>query len=210
MKGLLLLSGGIDSPVAGMLLLKNGFELDLLHMDNRPFADDAGYEKVLKLAKIIASHSSSEVKLLVAPHGTTAQASIAEKCGRHVQCVLCRRFMYRAAGAIAKAGGYDFLATGENLGQVASQTLDNLHAENEAVGVPILRPLIGWDKVEIVDTAREFGTYEASIEPSLCCLLAPKKPAISAKLERIKEEEGKLDVVGIVKEAVEKTEHIVL
>ena len=210
MRALVLLSSGIDSPVAAALVARSGTGVDLLHMDNRPFSDDEGRDKAIRLAKHIAGMIPGPTRLIVAPHGESAQREIGRHCETRLQCVLCRRFMYRTACAIGREQGHTAIVTGENLGQVASQTLDNLRAESPAADLPVLRPLIGWDKMEIVAAATELGTFEISVEPSLCCLLAPEKPSIRATLATVLKEEEKLDVEGIVRRSIEGIEIIEL
>jgi len=198
LKGVLLLSGGIDSPVAGTMMLDRGFDLALLHMDNRPFTDDREYGKVLGLVRQLAKHAGRDLEAFAAPHGVAAQAIVAKSCDRRFHCVLCRRFMLRTAGALARKVGAEFVVTGESLGQVASQTLKNLTSEDGATELPILRPLIGLDKSEVVERARKLGTFDVSTAPGLCCTIVPEKPATAASLEKILAEEAKLDIAAIV------------
>jgi len=203
MKGVLLLSGGIDSPVAGIMMLERGMDLILLHMDNRPFTDDRQLEKVKGLASVLSKKAGRELTCYSAPHGMAAQALLAKSCDRHFHCVLCRRMMLRTAEALAKREGADFIVTGESLGQVASQTLRNIRTEDCATTLPILRPLIGLDKQEVVERARVLGTFEVSTAPGLCCTIVPEKPATAAQLNRILEEEAKVDVAAMVQKEID-------
>jgi thiamine biosynthesis protein ThiI len=197
LKGVLLLSGGIDSPVAGAMMLERGLDLVLLHMDNRPFTDDREFAKVLGLVQRLSALAGKSLEAYAAPHGMAAQPILAKLCERRFHCILCRRMMLRTADALARKMSADFIVTGESLGQVASQTLRNILAEDGAATHPVLRPLIGMDKSEVVARGRMLGTFEVSTAPGLCCTIVPDKPATAADIERIIKEEGKLDVAEI-------------
>ena len=196
MKGLLLLSGGIDSPVAGYLMGRQGLELVLAHFDNRPFTSDEEVDKAVSLMRRLDDALGSRSKKLLVPHGKT-QAEFAKNCRRNMECVLCRRMMLRVAERLAEKYGAEFIVTGESLGQVASQTLANINVEERATKLPILRPLIGFDKVEIERIAKRIGTYEISIRPGLCCTIAPKKPSTYAKIANAVDEEAKVDLEAL-------------
>ena len=152
----------------------------------------------------------SGAKLYIIKHGFIDQAEIIKKCERRYTCVLCRRMMFRIASAIAKIEKADFLITGENLGQVASQTLDNLVVVTDVVKIPILRPLLTYDKQEIMDLAKEIGTYDLSILPSNNCSAVPNKPATSAKLDKILEEEKKINIKNLIDKAADGLEEIII
>lgn len=201
MKGVSLVSGGIDSPAATYLMLERGVEVVAVHMDNRPFTDDKEVNKALDMVDRLAAGAGSPIKTYIVPHGRN-QTQIARATRRNLGCVFCRRMMLRVAERICELEGADFIITGESLGQVASQTLTNIRAESQAVGVRILRPLIGLDKLEIEAIAREAGTFEVSTRPGLCCTLVPKYPSTSAGLKQVLEEEGKLDIEGMVEVSV--------
>lgn len=190
MKIVVLMSGGIDSPVAAYLLAQN-HEVILFHMDNRPFTDDRERGKVEKLVKKLREAAGKEMALYTAPHGAVSQAAFAKACTSRYQCVLCKRMMLRTAQALAKKLGADAIGTGESLGQVASQTLQNMYVEESVVDIPVLRPLLGLDKTEIMEIAREIGTYEISVLPAGGCTAVPSKPSVKAELEKILEEEEK-------------------
>ena len=207
MKAVLLLSGGIDSPVAGHMMLAQGHELILLHMDNRPFTDDREHEKVKRLALGLNEAAGRPLKFYIAKHGE-AQAGFAKNTNRHYHCILCRRMMLRVAEELAQKEGACAIVTGESLGQVASQTLTNIKVEEQAVGIPILRPLIGLDKVEIMDMARDLGCYEISTSPGLCCTIVPNKPSTKARLDNILEEEAKIDIEAMVEQELVEMELI--
>ncbi len=202
MKVISMLSGGIDSPVATYLALQAGLEVTALHMDNRPFTDDREVEKTRTLAAHIARAADAELPLYLAAHGAN-QTSIARFTDTHLQCLLCRRQMYRTAVELAHRIGAQAIVNGESLGQVASQTLTNLQAIDAACSLPILRPLIGLDKIEIERIARRIGTLEISTLPSLCCSIVPDKPATGARLGRVLAEEAKLDLERMSHRALE-------
>ncbi len=193
MKGVVLLSGGIDSPVAGYLMGRQGMELVLVHFDNRPFTSDEEVEKALGLMRKLDQALGISTKKILVPHGK-AQAEFAKNCRRNMECVLCRRMMLRVAEGLAIKHGAGSIVTGESLGQVASQTLANIYVEERATKLPILRPLIGFDKVEIERIAKRIGTYEISIRPGLCCTIAPKKPSTYSRLAQAADEESKVDI----------------
>ncbi|NOQ38631.1 hypothetical protein GQ472_07150 [archaeon] len=207
MKLVTLLSGGIDSPVATHLMLDKGCDIIAVHMDNNNFTDNRSLEKVKTLLKTIAKHRNTKIKLCIAKHGPTL-SEIMKKCDRKLTCVLCKRFMYRIAEEIAKKEKAEGIITGESMGQVASQTLDNLHIEDSAVNTRILRPLIGLDKTEIIDIAKEIGTYDISILPEQCCSQVPKFPETHGKLKEIEIAESKIDVKALVKKSVESVKII--
>lgn len=196
MRGVVLLSGGIDSPVAAYLVGRQGMELVLAHFDNRPFTSDKEIEKALSLMRRLDEVLGRKSKKLLVPHGK-AQTEFARSCARNMECVLCRRMMLKVAERIADAEGAGFIVTGESMGQVASQTLANILVEERATRLPVLRPLIGYDKVEIERIAKEIGTYEISIGPGLCCTIAPKKPSTYSRLPKVLEEEGRVDIQAL-------------
>jgi len=176
LKGLVLLSGGIDSPVAAYMMARQGVDIILVHFDNRPFTSDAEVDKAKKLMEQLDRAAGRKLGKVLVPHGTT-QTEVAKNCRSNMQCVLCRRTMFRVAERLARRYGAGAIITGESMGQVASQTLANILVEERATALPVLRPLIGLDKVEIERIAKEIGTYEISTLPGLCCTIAPKKPS---------------------------------
>ncbi len=198
-----LLSGGIDSPVAAHLMIERGAELVTLHMDNRPYGGlEHQLTKVRQMAKLLEELHGQKIRQFAAPHGAN-HAAFLGKCKAGLHCVLCRRMMLRVAGALARRDGAQALVTGESLGQVASQTLQNIAAEYPAAPVPILRPLIGLDKQEIIEIAKKIGTYEISIQPGSCCTAVPERPATRARLHDIEAEEARLDLGALVKATVD-------
>lgn len=196
-RGAMLMSGGIDSPVALDRLLSRGHDLFTVHLDNRPFTDDTPLAKVVDHLKVLSARHGRRIPLYVLPHGPT-QIALMRGTDRHVGCVMCRRFMWRTAERIAEREGATFLATGEALGQVASQTLSNMRTATSAVRLPIVRPLIGFDKLEIEREAKTIGTYEISTRPGICCQAVPDRPATRSSLVQILREEERIDVEAIV------------
>ena len=203
-KAIALISGGIDSAVAGALALEQGMQPVFLHFDTVPIGNTKGREKTMLLARHLARLFGKKINVIVVPHSETLFA-ITKNCDRKFACVLCRRMMLRIAGRIAKKKKAGALLTGESLGQVASQTLANLNAEHSAVSIPIIRPLLGLDKLQIEKLAKKFATFETSILPSACCSI-PSKPATKASAALILEEEKKLDIEKLVGNAVKKIE----
>jgi len=202
-RGVMLMSGGIDSPVALHYLLRQGHELLAVHMDNRPFTDDSPLQKVVDHLAVLRERYQQPIPLYIVPHGST-QVTLMRNTDRHVGCVLCRRFMWRSAERIAEREQASFLATGEALGQVASQTLSNMRSATASVRLPIVRPLIGFDKHEIEAVAKSIGTYAISTRPGVCCQAVPDKPATRSNLVQILQEEERIDVDRIIDDCVRK------
>ncbi len=202
MKAVVLLSGGIDSPVAAYLMAHAGAEVVLLHMDNRPFADDESIERVKKLAVRIGEAAGCEIPLYSAPHGPSQEA-IMHGAERPYQCVMCKHAMQTTAREFCKRVGADAIVMGDSLGQVASQTLMNIAAEFVDIGFTILRPLIGLDKLEIEAIAKEIGTYGISIMPSTGCTALPEKVVTMAKPEKIRVFSDKCGLEAVAVKAAE-------
>ncbi len=208
-KGLLLLSGGIDSPVAGYMMAKRGMTVDCLHFHSYPYTNMQAKEKVVDLAKILSEYTCGTKLCTVSV--THIQEAIHEKCRPDFMITLLRRFMYRIAERHAKRIGALCLITGESLGQVASQTIEGITSSNSVVEeMPVLRPLIGFDKNEIIDRSVKMGAYETSILPfeDCCTVFLPDFPAIRPKMSDILREEAKLDVEGLIEEAFASIEKI--
>ena len=182
-KAIALISSGIDSPVAAWMMKEKGLEVIGLHMDNRPFTDARQISKTKRLCRIVGIR-----KLYVARHGL-AMSDLISKINRRFTCIICRRMMFRTAERVAEKEGARFIVTGDSLGQLASQTLDNLTVNDQATKLIVLRPLLCYDKQEIVNIAKKLGTYDISIEPPGCCRLVPSNPATKSNLEQIREEE---------------------
>ena len=210
-KGVLLLSGGIDSPVAGYMMAKRGMKMDCLHFHSYPYTNLQAKEKVIDLARILSEYTCGTKLCTVSV--THIQEAIHEKCKPELMITLLRRFMYRIAERHAKRVGGQCLVTGESLGQVASQTIEGITSSNSVVEeLPVLRPLIGFDKNEIIDISVKMGAYETSILPfeDCCTVFLPDFPAIRPKLADILREEAKLDVEGLIEEAFASLEKIEL
>ena len=210
-KGLLMISGGIDSPVAGHMIAKRGMRVECLHFHSYPYTNDKAKEKVIDLATILSQYTG--VTKLYTVSVTHIQEEIHEKCKAELMITLLRRFMFRIAERHALLISAQSLFTGESLGQVASQTIEGMTSSNSVVEkLPVLRPLVGFDKNEIIDRAVKIGTYETSILPyeDCCTVFLPDFPAIRPKLKDILAEEAKLDVEGLIKEAFTTMEKIEL
>ena len=193
-KAMLLLSGGIDSPVAGYMLMKRGVEIEAVYFHSFPFTSDRAKEKVIELCKVLANYPG-KMRLHVV-NFTEALKEIGENTPDEFLTLMMRRMMVRIAEKIANNIGAKALITGESLGQVASQTLEALVATNEVATMPIFRPLIGFDKVEIMELANKIGTYEISIEPyaDCCTLFVPKHPKTRPNLSSVQNAERGLDI----------------
>ncbi len=200
-KGLLLISGGIDSPVAGYLTCKRGMKLNCLHFHSFPYTGDAAKEKVIELTKKIGEYNGG-INLFVVSF-THIQEAIHKNCPEEFMITLMRRFMMRIAERLAIQQGDQAIITGESLGQVASQTIESITSSNSVVTMPVLRPLITFDKLDIIEISRKIDTYETSILPyeDCCTVFLPKYPAIKPNLERVRRAEQKLDVEALIDEA---------
>lgn len=201
MKLVSLVSSGIDSPVATYLLSRHGEDVILVHGDIRPYTDDREVENFIDLAKHLKKHMSGDLKGYLVPHGN-ALSFFKEKCKQRFTCVLCKRMLLRYAEKIAEDEHAEAIIMGDSLGQVASQTLQNLRVVEEAANIPVLRPLIGFDKEDIVRIAKEIGTYDLSIQKSQACTAVPNKPATRAKLEDIQYEEKKINIDELLVQAI--------
>lgn len=208
--GFLMLSGGIDSPVAGYMMCKRGMKLSSVHFHSYPYTGEAAKEKVITLGKMIAEYSAG-MKLYVVKF-TKIQEAIHERCAEDLMITMMRRFMMRITERLAKMHGGQAIVTGESLGQVASQTVESITSSNSVVEMPVFRPLIAFDKLETIEIAEKIGTYETSILPyeDCCTVFLPKYPAIKPKMERILKEEARLDVESLIEEALQDVEVIYL
>ena len=207
-KGLVLLSGGIDSPVAAWMMAKRGMLIEAVHFHSYPYTSPRAQQKVEELAEILASycgHFKMHVINLL-----PIQEQIVMNCPEEETTILVRRFMMRIAEKIAEKRNCMMLITGENLGHVASQTAESLVVTDASVSKPVMRPLIAMDKVDIMEKAKEIGTYEKSIEPyeDCCTVFLPKHPTTKPRLERILDSESKLDCEALIAAAVDSEEII--
>ena len=202
----LLLSGGIDSPVAGWMIAKRGVQINAVHFHSFPYTSEQAKEKVLDLARKL-SYSCCGIKVHIVPF-TDIQLQIRDKCPEEYTTLIMRRFMMRIAERIAKGEESGALITGESIGQVASQTMEALGTTDCVVSMPVFRPLIGFDKSEIIEIARKIDTLDLSSLPyeDCCTIFTPKHPATKPKMEKILQGESQLAVEKLINEALEKTE----
>ena len=202
----LLLSGGIDSPVAGWMIAKRGVHINAVHFHSYPYTSDRAKEKVLDLARIL-SESCCGIRVHIVPF-TKIQMEIHEKCPDEYTTLIMRRFMMRIAERVAISEKSEALITGESIGQVASQTMTALGTTDMVVDMPVFRPLIGFDKREIIDIAEKIGTMETSSLPyeDCCTVFTPRHPATHPKMDKILEGESKLDMEALIQEAIDGIE----
>ena len=209
-RGMLMISGGIDSPVAGYMMAKRGMKLDAIHFHSYPYTSELAKEKVITLAKMVGEYTSG-INLYVVPF-TKIQEEIHKNCPEDLMITLMRRFMMRISEKIAYKTHAQTIITGESLGQVASQTIESITSSNSVVKMPVLRPLIALDKLEIIKIAEDIGTYETSILPyeDCCTVFLPKFPAIKPKLSVVESCESVLDIDGLINDALNGVEKITL
>ena len=207
-RGLMLISGGIDSPVAAYMMCKRGMKIDCLHFHSFPYTGEAAKEKVKDLCKIVGEYNGG-INLHVVSF-THIQEAIHKNCPEEFMITLMRRFMMRIAEIMAKRLGCQAIITGESLGQVASQTIESITSSNSVVSIPVLRPLIAFDKIDIVEISRKIDTYEISILPyeDCCTVFLPKYPAIKPNLEKVIKAESILDVEDLINQALNNVEVI--
>lgn len=209
-KGLVLLSGGIDSPVAAWMMAKRGMMIEAVHYHSYPYTSPRAQEKVEELARIVASYCG-RIRMHVI-NLLPIQEEIVKNCPEEETTILVRRFMMKIAEQIAQKNDCMMLITGENLGQVASQTAEALVVTDNSVSMPVMRPLIAMDKTDIMEKAEEIGTFETSIQPyeDCCTVFLPKHPTTKPQLAKIEKSESLLDVETLVKNAVESEEIITI
>ena len=211
-KAMLLLSGGIDSPVAGYMIAKRGVQIEATYFHAPPYTSDRAKQKVVDLAKLVSRYSGPMVLNVV--NFTDIQLAIYEKCPHDELTIIMRRYMMRIAEELGKKSGCLGLITGESIGQVASQTMQSLYCTNEVCEMPVFRPVIGFDKQEIIDLSEKIGTYETSIQPfeDCCTIFVAKHPVTKPNLNIIKQHEHNLDEVieQLMKTAIETTEKIIV
>ena len=207
-KACLLLSGGIDSPVAGFMIAKRGVELCCVHYHSFPYTSERAREKVLELARELSEYCG-KMRVHVVPF-TEIQLKIHELCPENFTTLIMRRYMMRIAERLARADGAQALITGESVGQVASQTMEALGCTDEVVGMPVFRPLIGMDKSEIIERAERIGTFETSSLPyeDCCTVFTPKHPATHPRVELVRKAEEALDSEALIEAAIAGTEVI--
>jgi thiamine biosynthesis protein ThiI len=203
---MLMLSGGIDSPVAGYLMAKRGVEVNCVYYHSHPYTSERAKDKVKDLAKILAEYTE-KINLYIVPF-TEIQMDIIDKCREDELTIIMRRFMMRIACKLADIYGIDSVSTGESIGQVASQTMDGLIVSDACSDRPAFRPLIAMDKTDIMDIARKIETFETSILPyeDCCTIFVPKHPKTNPKLDKIKKGEEKLNIEELIERSIENTE----
>ncbi len=208
--GLLLLSGGIDSPVAGYMMAKRGVSLECVHFESFPYTSERAKEKVLELAKILCDYTM-RVRVHVISL-TEIQEELRDNCDEDYFTLLLRRYMMALSLRLAHELNCDALITGESLGQVASQTMKAIHVVNEMADIPIYRPLIGMDKNEIIEISRKIGTFDTSVLPyeDCCTVFTPKHPRTRPELEKVLEEQNRLNFDELVNRAYETKQIIVV
>ena len=209
-KGMLMLSGGIDSPVAGYLAMKRGVRLECVYFDSPPHTSKEALNKVLTLAEKLSDYSNY-IKVHII-HFTDIQEAIYKNCPKEYMITIMRRCMYRIAEMLAHRENCKCIVNGESIGQVASQTLTSMNAINEVVKMPVIRPVCCLDKLEIIDIAKKIGTYETSILPyeDCCTIFVPEHPVINPEKELAREYEEKFDYNALIKEAIKTKETITL
>ena len=205
-KAMLLISGGIDSPVAGHMIAKRGVYLDAIHFYSYPYTSERARDKVIELTRIVSGYAGT-IHLYLVPF-TEIQTTIYDKCPSSETTVLMRRLMMKIAERTALSSGCQALITGEAIGQVASQTMESLAVTDDAVAMPVFRPLIGFDKEEIVERAEKIGTFKTSILPyeDCCTVFVPQHPVTKPKVERLRESEALVDFEPLIAKAMQDTE----
>ncbi|MBQ4091061.1 MAG: tRNA 4-thiouridine(8) synthase ThiI [Clostridia bacterium] len=201
--GMLLLSGGIDSPVAGYMMAKRGLRVEAVHFESIPYTSELAKDKVIRLARTIAAYTGDIYVHVVSL--TKIQEELVKHCEEDYFTLLLRRYMMYIASRIAAQHDSKCLITGESLGQVASQTMEAIAVTDDAASIPVLRPCIGMDKEEIVEISRKIGTFDISIEPyeDCCTVFTPKHPRTKPQLEKVLVEERKLDFEALAQEAID-------
>ena len=209
-RALSLLSGGIDSPVASWMIAKRGVIVDMIHFHSYPYTSQEALDKVLDLARLLVPYTGKQCVHIV-PF-TKIQEELRRACPEELFTILMRRFMMRIACRVAEKNGIQALVTGESVGQVASQTLEAMACTNAVCTVPVLRPVVGMDKEEIVRISRKIGTFETSILPyeDCCTVFTPKHPRTKPKIADLEEAEQALDVEALVEEAVANIDRVML
>ena len=211
-KGLLLLSGGIDSPVAGYMMSKRGLKLSCIHFESFPYTSPQAREKAIELAKILAQYNGKTSLYVV--NIAKIQEAIHEHCHADYMITLVRRFMLKIAERLAQERELQCIITGESLAQVASQTVESMTVIGESLTspIPLLKPLVGFDKLETINIAQKIGSYEISIRPydDCCTVFLPDSPIIKPKLDKVKREESKLDVNALIEECYQSIEKLII
>ena len=206
---MLMLSGGIDSPVAGYLMARRGVELNCIYYHSHPYTSERAKDKVKELAKILSGYTE-RVRLFIVPF-TDIQMEIINNCPEDELTIIMRRFMMRVACKVAENEGIQSVSSGESIGQVASQTMEGLVVSSDCADRPVFRPLIAMDKEDIMDIARNIGTFETSILPyeDCCTIFVPKHPKTKPRLKEIRKSEENLKIEELIDKAINNTEVVV-
>ena len=207
-KAMVLLSGGIDSPVACYLMMKRGVHIECIHYASPPYTSQNAQEKVMELARLVSGYQG-DVLVHVVPF-TDLQLAIYQNADESYAITLMRRMMMRIATGLAQKRHAQAIATGESIGQVASQTLESMLTINDVTNMPIIRPVVCMDKVEIIDLSKKIGTYETSILPyeDCCTIFTPKNPVTKPRVDKCEKYEAKWDFDKMVQDCIDNTEDI--
>ena len=210
-KALLMLSGGIDSPVAGYLTLKRGVDIECIHYASPPYTNELAREKVLDLVDVLRHYTHGKITVHIIPF-TDLQLAVYDHCDESYAMTIMRRMMYRIAEGVAHQNQCLALVNGESIGQVASQTLESMSVINEVIHMPVIRPVACMDKLEIIDIAQKIGTYDISIRPheDCCTIFTPKQPATKPKSYKAEALEETWDYQTMINECIEQCETIVI
>lgn len=210
-KALLMLSGGIDSPVAAYLTMKRGVDLEMIHYASPPYTNDLAREKVLDLVNVLRHYTHGKMTVHIIPF-TKLQLSVYDHCDESYAMTVMRRMMYRIAEGLAQEIGAKAIVNGESIGQVASQTLDSMNTINAVITTPVIRPVACLDKLEIIKIAEKIGTYDISIRPfeDCCTIFTPHNPATKPKIYRCEEYEKNWDFASQVADCIKNRETIVI
>lgn len=210
-KALLMLSGGIDSPVAGYLTLKRGVDIECIHYASPPYTNELAREKVLDLVDVLRHYTHGKITVHIIPF-TDLQLAVYDHCDESYAMTIMRRMMYRIAEGVAHQNQCLALVNGESIGQVASQTLESMSVINEVIHMPVIRPVACMDKLEIIDIAQKIGTYDISIRPheDCCTIFTPKQPATKPKSYKAEALEETWDYQTMIHECIEQCETIVI
>lgn len=210
-KALLMLSGGIDSPVAGYLTMKRGVDLECIHYASPPYTNEMAREKVLDLVNVLKEYTHGYIKVHIVPF-TDLQLSVYDHCDESYAMTVMRRMMYRIAEGVAKKNDCLAIVNGESIGQVASQTLESMNTINQVITTPVIRPVACMDKLEIIKIAEKIGTYDISIRPyeDCCTIFTPHNPATKPKAYKAKGFEDEWDFEAEVQKCIDQTETIII
>lgn len=210
-KALLMLSGGIDSPVAGYLTMKRGVDLECIHYASPPYTNEMAREKVLDLVNVLKDYTHGYIKVHIVPF-TDLQLSVYDHCDESYAMTVMRRMMYRIAEGVAKKNDCLAIVNGESIGQVASQTLESMNTINQVITTPVIRPVTCMDKLEIIKIAEKIGTYDISIRPyeDCCTIFTPHNPATKPKAYKAKGFEDEWDFEAEVQKCIDNTETIII